>query len=97
MERAEKVAEQFRKKNPKFSTWIEENIEEGLQIYQHPKDARKKLRTVNPLELINREVKRRTRVARIFPNSDSLLRLVTAVLVEIHEEWLTASKPYLKT
>jgi putative transposase len=97
MERAKQVAEDFHEKNPKFSTWIEENIEEGLQIYKHPKDARKKLRTVNPLELINREVKRRTRVARIFPNSDSLLRLVTAVLVEIHEEWLTASKPYLKT
>jgi transposase-like protein len=78
-----------------ISTIFNPFIEEGLQIYEHPEATRKKLRTVNPLELVNRELKRRTRVARIFPNMESLLRLVTAVLVEIHEDWLTASKPYL--
>jgi transposase-like protein len=60
-----------------------------------PRDFHRKLRTVNGLELINREIKRRTRVATIFPNSASCLRLVSALLIEIHEEWLQLKMPYL--
>jgi putative transposase len=95
LDNAANVAEQFKTKTPKFSAWLDENIEESLQIYDLPQQFQKKLRTTNSLELVNREVKRRTNVARIFPNSDSLLRLVTAVLIEIHENWITEKVPYL--
>ena len=53
------------------------------------------MRTVNSLEVLNREIKRRTHVARIFPNGDSLLRLATAVLIEIHDSWIESPMPYL--
>ena len=89
------VATKFQTRAPKFANWLDGNVEECLQIYNLPPQFQKKLRTTNPLELVNREVKRRTNVARIFPNTDSLLRLVTAVLVEIHENWITTKIPYL--
>jgi len=72
---------------PDFATWLEENIEEGLTFFTFPKDHWRRLRTTNGLERINREIRRRTRVVSIFPNPESCLRLVTAVLQEIHEEW----------
>ena len=59
-----------------------------------PKYQRRRLRTTNMLERVNKEVKRRTRVATLFPNEASLLRLVTAVLMEISEDWETG-KVYL--
>ena len=79
---------------PKFTNWLEENIEESLTVYNYPPEHRKRLRTTNGLERVNREIKRRTRVAVMFPNEESALRLVSAVLVEIHEEWITG-KQYL--
>lgn len=79
----------YEKKAPEFAKWLEENVEEGLTIYQFPKEHRKKLRTSNGIERVNREIKRRTRVAVLFPNKDSALRLVTGVIIEIHEEWIT--------
>jgi len=57
-----------------------------------PKEHRKKIRTSNGLERVNREIRRRTRVAVLFPNVESALRLVTGVLVEIHEEWITGNR-----
>ena len=51
--------------------------------------ARKRLRTTNGLERVNKELKRRTRVATLFPNEESLLRLVSALLMETSEEWET--------
>jgi len=95
LDAAAEIASEYEKTAPKFATWIETDVEECLQVYEVPKSMQKKLRTVNPLELVNREVKRRTRVARVFPSTDSILRLVTAVLVEIHENWITAQIPYL--
>lgn len=61
-----------------------------------PPDQRRRLRTTNGLERLNKEIKRRTRVATLFPNEASLLRLVSAVLMEISEEWETG-KVYLAT
>ena len=86
-----KVAEAetlYAKKAPAFISWLEDNIEEGLAVYQFPQKIRKKLRTSNLLEALNKEIKRRTRVAGIFPNEASCLRLVTAVLQETHEDWI---------
>jgi putative transposase len=84
----------YQKSAPKLSAWLEENFVEGFTIFELPADHRRRLRTSNLLERINREVKRRTRVATLFPGEESLLRLVTAVLAEIDEEWATA-KTYL--
>ena len=64
-------------------------LEEGLTIYQFPKEHRKKLRTSNGIERVNRAIKRRTRVAVLFPNKESGSGLVTGVIIEIHEEWIT--------
>lgn len=81
--------EKYGKRAPEFAKWLEENVEEGLTIFQFPKEHWRKIRTSNGMERVNREIKRRTRVAVLFPNRESALRLVTGVLVEIHEEWMT--------
>ena len=91
-ERLRKVREQYEKRAPKFIEWLEENIEEGLTFYQFPREHWKKIRTSNGLERINQEIKRRTRVARLFPNEESCERLVSAILVEIHEDWISGRK-----
>ena len=84
-----RAIEQYAKKAPEFAKWLEENLDEGLTIYQLPREHRKKLRTSNGIERVNKEIKRRTRVAVLFPNKESALRLVTGVIIEIHEEWIT--------
>jgi transposase-like protein len=65
-----------------------------LTVFDFPAEHRRRLRTNNGLERLNREIKRRTRVASIFPNENSLLRLATAVLMEIDDEW-QSEKRYL--
>jgi len=86
--------ERYKKRAPEFAKWLEENIEEGLTAYQFPKEHWKKIRTSNGIERVNQEIKRRTRIAVLFPNKESALRLVTGVIIEIHEEWITG-KQYL--
>ena len=78
----------------KLAAWLEENVPEGLTVFDFPAEHRRRLRTNNGLERLNREIKRRTRVASIFPNEASLLRLATAVLMETDDEWQT-EKRYL--
>jgi transposase-like protein len=68
---------------------MEPNIAEGLNVFSLPEKHRRFLRTSNMLERLNREIKRRTRVASLFPNEASALRLVTAVLAETSDEWET--------
>ena len=72
-----------------LADWIEENIPEGLTVFSFPEKHRRRLRTTNGLERLNREIRRRTRVAVLFPNTASCLRLVTAIIMEICEEWQT--------
>ena len=74
---------------PELAKWAAKNIPEGLTVFELPASHRKRLRTTNGLERVNKEVKRRTRVATLFPNEASLLRLASAVLAEISEEWET--------
>jgi transposase-like protein len=81
--------ERYEKRAPEFAKWLEANVDEGLTVYQFPVEHWKKIRTSNGMERVNREVKRRTRVAVFFPNKESALRLVTGVIQEIHEEWIT--------
>ena len=73
---------------------MEQNIPEGLSVFQFPEEHRKKLRTSNVVERVNKEIKRRTRVACIFPNEASCLRLVTAIVLEISDDW-GSGKRYL--
>ena len=84
-----RVAQRFAKENSPWVKWLEENIAEGFTVYRFPRSTHKKIRTVNGLERVNKEIRRRTRVVGIFPNEDSVLRLTSAILAEIHEEWLT--------
>lgn len=84
--------ERYKESTPKLSAWAEANILEGLAIFGIPSEHRKRMRTTNMLERQNRELKRRTRVATLFPNEASLLRLVTAVLVELSDEWETGMR-----
>lgn len=79
---------------PKLAAWLEANVPEALTVLGLPAAHRRKLRTTNSLERINKEIKRRTRVATLFPNEQSALRLVTAVLMEISEDWET-NRTYL--
>jgi putative transposase len=93
---ASSVAQEWRKKkgNEKVAEHVEEHIEECLTCLSFPESHRRRIRTTNGLERLNQEIKRRTRVVRIFPNRQACLRLVTALAVEQSEEWLT-SRRYL--
>ena len=84
----------YQKSNAKLAQWMEKNIPEGFTIFSLPEAHRRRMRTSNALERVNEEIRRRTRVASIFPNENSLLRLVSALLMEISEEWETG-KIYL--
>jgi transposase-like protein len=82
---------------PKLADWLELNVPEGLTVFAFPPEHRRRLRTNNMLERLNRELKRRTRVATLFPNEASLLRLATAVLMETDDEWQTEKRYLPKT
>lgn len=73
---------------PKLTDWAEENIGQTLTFYRLPRQHHKHLKSSNLLERLNEEIKRRTRVVRIFPNPQSCLRLVRALCAETHETWL---------
>ena len=73
---------------PKLTDWVEQHIGETLNFYRLPRQHHKHLKSTNMLERLNEEIKRRTRVVRIFPNPASCLRLVRALCAEIHEAWL---------
>lgn len=79
-------------KYSKLCNWVEENISETFTYYALPLEHHKHLKSTNMLERLNQEIKRRTHVVRIFPNEDSCLRLVRALAIEIHEEWLESHR-----
>lgn len=72
---------------PRLSVWLEENLAEGFTVFDFPLEHRRTIRTTNSLERVNKEIRRRTRVVGIFPNEASCLRLISALLMEISEEW----------
>ena len=74
---------------PKLAAWAAEAIPEALTVFAFPEAHRRRIRTSNMVERLNKELKRRTRVATLFPNDASCLRLVSAVAMEISEEWET--------
>lgn len=83
------AAREYAESAPQLAVWMEANIPEGLNVFGLPEHHRRRLRTSNMLERLNRELKRRTRVATLFPNEASILRLATAVLAEVSDEWET--------
>jgi transposase-like protein len=86
------VVASYAESAPKLSHWMEHNIPEGLSVFCLPLRHRVRMRTSNSIERLNREIKRRTRVASIFPNDNALLRLASAVLMEIDEDWMSGKK-----
>jgi len=90
-----KFLDRYEKTAPKLAQWAEEALPEGFTVFSLPSSHRRRLRTTNLVERLNEEIRRRTRVARLFPNEASCLRLVSAVLMEIAEDWQTADKRYV--
>lgn len=88
-ERLRSVVVKYRSRLPKFADWLETNVPEALTVLLLPVAFRRRLRTSNLMERLSKELKRRTAVATLFPNEASLLRLASAVLMEISEEWET--------
>jgi transposase-like protein len=91
-EQLRRVVRKYEPIAPKLAAWMEENVPESLTVFRLPSTHRRRLRTTNMLERLNRELKRRTRVATLFPNEASLLRLITSVLIEVSEEWETGKR-----
>jgi len=82
----------WEQKYPRLCQWVEEQIEETFTFYRLPREHHKHLKSTNMLERLNQELKRRTHVIRIFPNEASCLRLIRALAVEIHENWIEAHR-----
>jgi putative transposase len=92
LEIAGELGDRWRESHPQVAEHVEEHIEECLACLSFPASHRKRIRTTNGLERFNQEIKRRTRVVRIFPNREACLRLVTALAVEQSEEWVSGRR-----
>ena len=84
--------ERWQAKHPKLCAWVEANIEETFAYYRLPASHHKHLKSTNLLERLNQEFKRRTHIVRIFTDEPCCLRLIRALAVEIHEEWIDGSR-----
>ena len=81
---------------PALATWLDNNVPEALTVFRLPAEHRVRMRTSNAIErAVQQEIKRRTAKIRIFPNEASLMRLVSAILVEIDEKWSLARERYI--
>jgi putative transposase len=89
------VADMLGKQFPKVKEMLQDAKDDLTAFAAFPERHWKKIQSTNPLERLNREVKRRTDVVQVFPNDDALLRLVTAVLFELHDEWIAFPRRYL--
>jgi putative transposase len=82
----------WQRRYAKLCQWVEANIQETFTFYRLPLQHHKHMKSTNMLERINEEIKRRTYVVRIFPDGASCLRLIRALTVEIHEDWIEATR-----
>ena len=76
----------------KLVEWVEDHVEETLTVYRLSREHRSRMKSTNMLERYNEELRRRTRVIRIFPNAESCLRLILALTTETHERWMTGRR-----
>jgi transposase-like protein len=90
--RKTQIMEKFEKSAPKAVSLLDESFEDVTAVFNLPEKYRKRLRTSNSIERLNEELRRRERVIRIFPNEDSLIRLMGAILIEQHEKWSSGKK-----
>jgi transposase-like protein len=88
------AVEKYSTSAPKLAAWMEANLPDGFTVFSFPENIRQRLRTSNLCEMINKQIRRRTRVASIFPNEASCLRLVSAILMELSDDW-ESSNAYL--
>ena len=88
-QRLKEIIADYAQRAPKLAAWLEENLPQGFTVFTLPAAHQKRMRTSNALERVNQELKRRTRVARVFPNEPALLRLITALLCETSDHWQT--------
>lgn len=86
--RLNEAVETLHASHPKAADLLDKHGEEMLAVYALPTHHRKRMRTTNMLERFNEEIKRRTRVVRIFPNEQSCIRLVSALAMEENENWM---------
>jgi len=93
--KAADVVRQFQSRFTKAMEIFEAGIDDVLAYLHYPQPHRTRLSSNNPIERLNQEIRRRTRVVGIFPHRGACLRLIGMVLVEIHEDWLTDNKAYL--
>lgn len=89
------IVEKYSKCQSKLAAWMEDNIPEGLTVFSFPATVRQFLRTNNMEENLNRQIKSRTRLIPAFPNVESLMRLVSAICVEISDDWESGSYKYM--
>ena len=87
-----RFADRWASLEPKLVHWAQINIPQGFQVLALDHVYRRSLRSSNLIERFNREIKRRSRVVRIFPNTDSCLRLVSAILIEFNDDWSTGRR-----
>lgn len=86
------AVEHYREESPGLSDWLEHNVPESLTVFSLPVKHQRRLRTSNLAERQMKEIKRRTRVAMIFPNTKSLNRMVAALMMEVDENWATGKR-----
>ncbi len=90
------LVSQYQEKHAHLAQWLENNVPEGLNVFALPDRHQKKMRTSNRIErTVQQELKRRTRLVRVFPNQEAWLRLVSAILIEIDDEWANANHRYI--
>ena len=89
---ARTAADRWRASHPTIATRLEDELDDALTCLSFPAEHRRRMRTTNGVERLNQELKRRTRVVRIFPNRASLLRLVTALAIEQSDDWMSGRR-----
>ena len=82
-----KAVEKYAPLAPKLADWMEVNLPEGFTVFAFPRAHQRRLRTSNYLERLSQEIKRRTRVVRVFPNEQACQRLISAILMEMNDDW----------
>lgn len=92
----QRAVQQYKEKAPRLAKWIQDDLNEGFTFYAFPRNHWKTIRTVNIVERLNQEIKRRTKVARLFPHEASCERLVAAIAMGLNEDWATESKRHIR-